>query len=126
MRQRPSILNILQLAIGAYVAWQFQRSGLFDQNRDAVMPPMEDFFRLFQITFLGVFAILALRFLRVLAPMVSWGVEQIRRQRAKPDLSERIGIAQRAEQQASAQCPTCGASLFDDAPACPWCGHPLS
>lgn len=125
MRQRPSILNILQLAIGAYIAWQFQRSGLFDQNRDAVMPPMEDFFRLLQLTFLGVFAILALRFLRVLAPMVSWGVEQVRRQRAKPDLSERLRIAQPTEQHIEAHCPNCGASLFEDSATCPWCGHPL-
>ena len=125
MRQRPSILNILQLAIGAYIAWQFQRSGLFDQNRDAVMPPMEDFYRLLQLTFIGVFAILALRFLHVLAPMVGWGIEQVRRQRAKPDLSERLRIAQPAEQQGTVHCPSCGASIFDDSATCPWCGNAL-
>jgi hypothetical protein len=125
MDRRPSITSVLSFAIGACILWQFQRSGLFDPNRGPGLPT-DEFLGLARLTFLGVFAIFALRFVGLLTPLVSWGVEQLRRRQMRPDLGERLQARSQTEPQPDLHCPNCGASIFDDSASCPWCGQPLS
>ncbi len=123
-RQRSSILNLLQLAIFGLIFWQVYQ-GMSGDTSDAPGAAFENTFRTMRLIFLGVFASIALN---VLYPLAAWGIGKLRERQATWSPDERFSVSQPDEAQPVQQprhCPGCGASLFDDAPTCPWCGHQL-
>jgi hypothetical protein len=124
-RQRSPILNLLQLAIFGFIFWQVYQ-GMSAGPDDAPAAAFENTFRTMRLIFLGVFASIALNFLY---PLAAWGVGKLRERQETRSPQERFVVTDTAEaepERQSRHCPGCGASLFDDAPTCPWCGHALS
>jgi hypothetical protein len=120
-RKRSPILNLLQLAIVGFVFWQVSRAMGADPGDD----PAATFDSVYRSIRLIAVAVVAMAALNLLYPLAAWGIGQLReRQRAwNPQRSAVAPPA--ATEPVDAHCPGCGASLFDDAPTCPWCGHAL-
>lgn len=120
-RHRSPILNILQLGIFALVFWQVSQAFSVDPQTN----PGEAFdttFRTMRIVFLGVLATAALN---ILYPVAVWGIGRLRERQESWEPEERFVVSQAPSPTRQASCPNCGASLFDDTPTCPWCGHAL-
>ncbi len=121
-RQRSPILNLLQLAIFAFIFWQVHR-GMPADPGEAPGAMFDSTFRTMRLILLGVVASIALN---ILYPLAAWGIGRLRERQASWSPDERFVLTETGKDepgQQSRHCPNCGASLFDDAPACPWCGH---
>ena len=121
-RNRSPILSLLQFAIVGIIIWQvtrIQSSFPTDQPFGAV----DGMFRAMRLIFFGGIAILALN---LLYPLAAWGIGRLRERQEtwEPD-EPMIQSSAEAPPAESRHCPNCGASLFDDASSCPWCGHAL-
>ena len=122
-RQRSPILNLLQLAIFGFIFWQVSRAMSADPG-ESPGAMFDTTFGTMRLIFLGVVASIALN---ILYPLAVWGIGRLRDRQASP--GPRFAVAKSAEREPERQsrhCPGCGALLFDDAPACPWCGHQLA
>jgi hypothetical protein len=121
-RQRSPILNILQLAIVGFIFWQESR-GMSPDPAGAPAAMFDSVFRSMRLIFLGIIAMAALN---VLYPLAAWGIRRLRERQETWDQEERFVVSQTEPvNQRQSTCPNCGASLFEDAPACPWCNYPL-
>ncbi|HYH12870.1 MAG TPA: zinc ribbon domain-containing protein, partial [Thermomicrobiales bacterium] len=117
------ILSILQLALTGFVFWQVYQV----QSSFSSASPIESAnstFRTVGLIFIGIFAITALNYVY---PLLAWGFGKLRQRQQTWTPEERFAIPT-TEQPTSDDrlCPGCGASLFDDSPTCPWCGHQLA
>jgi hypothetical protein len=123
-RQRSPILNLLQLAIFGFIFWQVSQ-GMSADPGGSPGAMFESTFRTMRLIFLGIIAIVALN---ILYPLAAWGIGRLRERQEIWSPEERFVVTESADGEPERQprnCPNCGASLFDDATACPWCGHVL-
>ena len=123
-RQRSPILNLLQLAVFGFVFWQVTQAMSTDPG-DSPGASFDSTFRTMRLIFLGMFAMIALN---ILYPLAAWGIGRLRERQETWSPAERFVATDEDEGEQARQprhCPNCSASLFEDAPACPWCGHLL-
>ena len=121
-RQRSPILNLLQLAIFGFIFWQVSQ-GMSADPGEAPGAMFGSTFRTMRLILLGVVASIALN---ILYPLAAWGIGRLRERQETWSPDERLIVSQATEPDRQPRtCPNCGASLFDDAPACPWCNHAL-
>ncbi len=123
-RQRSPILSLIQLAIFGFIFWQVYQ-GMSADPSDAPATAFENTFRTMRLIVIGGIAIVALN---ILFPIAAWGIGKLRDRQATWSPEERFTVTEAADSEPDRQsrhCPGCGASLFDDTPACPWCNHPL-
>ena len=122
-RQRSPILNLLQLAIFGFIFWQVYQ-GMSGDPGDSPATAFDNTFRTMRLIIIGAIATIALN---ILYPLAAWGVRTLRARQATWSPDERLVVSSPTEPEGQPRhCPGCGASLFDGAPACPWCGHRLT
>ncbi len=123
-RQRSPILNLLQLAVFGFIFWQVWQ-GMGSGPGDSPAAGFDNTFRTMRLIVIGIIAVTALN---IVYPLAAWGIGKLRERQETWSPAERFSVSQAKENepdQQSRHCPGCGASLFDDAPTCPWCGHQL-
>lgn len=121
-RQRPPILNLLQLAIFGFIFWQVY-GAMSGDPADAPATMFDSTFRTMRLIFLGILASIALN---LLYPLAAWGIGRLRERQAAWSPDARSVVTDATDDTIDRHYPGCGASLFDDAPTCPWCGHRLA
>lgn len=115
-------MSLLRLLIIGFVFWQiYQAQSSFPS--DSPFEATSSTFRMVGLIFLAVFALAALN---VVYPLIAWGLGKLRERQQTRTPEERFAIPKAEETTATDRhCPGCGASIFDDNAACPWCGHAL-